>query len=156
MALIKCEECGKDFSDTVKKCPNCGFVRPVKKEAPKGCAIVLFSLLGIFIVVLAIDTINPKSPPPISAEEQKRIDKHGECPASSTFKATVEQILKNGAKDPESVRIYKMSEIFYNEKDGWICEFDWGARNSFGGMVRSSDWFVAHKGVIRKANGTYK
>ena len=25
MALIKCPECGKEVSDTVKECPNCGF-----------------------------------------------------------------------------------------------------------------------------------
>lgn len=25
MALIKCEECGKEFSDTLNTCPHCGF-----------------------------------------------------------------------------------------------------------------------------------
>lgn len=30
MALIKCNECGKEISDTADKCPNCGC--PVKKQ----------------------------------------------------------------------------------------------------------------------------
>jgi len=25
MALINCKECGKEISDTAKKCPNCGY-----------------------------------------------------------------------------------------------------------------------------------
>ena len=32
MALIKCEECGKEISDTAKSCPNCGFVLSKKKQ----------------------------------------------------------------------------------------------------------------------------
>lgn len=30
MALIKCEECGKEISDKAKQCMNCGYVRKVK------------------------------------------------------------------------------------------------------------------------------
>lgn len=30
MALIKCQECGKEISDTARKCPNCGYVKPPK------------------------------------------------------------------------------------------------------------------------------
>lgn len=26
MALIECPECGKEYSDTAKSCPNCGYV----------------------------------------------------------------------------------------------------------------------------------
>lgn len=32
MALIKCEECGKEISDKAKSCPNCGFPIEEKKE----------------------------------------------------------------------------------------------------------------------------
>lgn len=36
MALIKCPECGKDISDKVKNCPNCGFpIAEEKQEAQK-------------------------------------------------------------------------------------------------------------------------
>ena len=33
MALIKCEECGKEISDKAKTCPNCGF--PLNEESKK-------------------------------------------------------------------------------------------------------------------------
>lgn len=32
MALIKCPECGKDVSDTIKSCIHCGFVLPTKNN----------------------------------------------------------------------------------------------------------------------------
>ena len=31
MALIKCENCGKEISSTMNKCPHCGYER---KETP--------------------------------------------------------------------------------------------------------------------------
>ena len=33
MALIKCEDCGKEFSDKASACPNCGC--PITKETRK-------------------------------------------------------------------------------------------------------------------------
>lgn len=32
MALIKCPECSKEISDTVKKCPNCGYKLKLRRE----------------------------------------------------------------------------------------------------------------------------
>ena len=32
MALIKCKECGKEFSDTASSCPNCGNVNIPNKS----------------------------------------------------------------------------------------------------------------------------
>lgn len=51
MALIKCADCGKDFSDAATACPGCG--RPNKtaeKRAPasNGCLIVILILLALF------------------------------------------------------------------------------------------------------------
>lgn len=31
MALIKCNECGKEISDKANTCPNCGYRKPLKK-----------------------------------------------------------------------------------------------------------------------------
>lgn len=49
MALIKCPECGKEVSDTVKECPNCGF--KLKKDFIQLhkkliCIIALILILG--------------------------------------------------------------------------------------------------------------
>lgn len=51
MALIKCADCGKDFSDAATACPGCG--RPNKaaeKKAPasNGCLIVILAMLAVF------------------------------------------------------------------------------------------------------------
>ena len=36
MAIIFCPECGKEISDTNKKCPHCGFKLPkIKKSVNK-------------------------------------------------------------------------------------------------------------------------
>ena len=32
MALIKCEKCGKEISDSIKKCPFCNTKLSIKKE----------------------------------------------------------------------------------------------------------------------------
>lgn len=62
MALIKCTECGKQISDTVSNCPNCGMVmteekkfegyKLIQKDKNKP-GIGLYSVLfGIFIPIV--------------------------------------------------------------------------------------------------------
>ena len=47
MALVKCAECGKEVSDTARRCPNCGFSSGAFSGAKsKGLAIVLALFLG--------------------------------------------------------------------------------------------------------------
>lgn len=52
MALIKCPECGKEISDTVKNCPNCGYKMKKKseKKSKKNLMIILFVILVVLIV----------------------------------------------------------------------------------------------------------
>ncbi len=47
MALIKCKECGKEMSDTIKKCPNCGYKE--KKKISKKTLIIIVVLLVTII-----------------------------------------------------------------------------------------------------------
>lgn len=53
MALVKCPECQNDISDTVKKCPHCGFkmkkVSKVKKTVLISIPIMLF-LTGVIVL----------------------------------------------------------------------------------------------------------
>ena len=35
MALIKCPDCGKEYSNTSNSCPNCGFNNSTNNEKPK-------------------------------------------------------------------------------------------------------------------------
>lgn len=52
MALIKCPECGKQYSDKVKSCPNCGY-QPKKSSAP-----IAMTITGVMSIVIAILCIN--------------------------------------------------------------------------------------------------
>lgn len=47
MALIKCPECGKEVSDTVDVCPNCGFFLKKKKHNKKIITGVVIVIVGI-------------------------------------------------------------------------------------------------------------
>ena len=40
MALIKCEDCGKEFSDKASACPNCGCPNDIKIENLKTVKII--------------------------------------------------------------------------------------------------------------------
>ena len=53
MALIKCPECGKEYSDKAKACPNCGY-QPKKSSAP-----IAMTITGVMSIVIAILCINP-------------------------------------------------------------------------------------------------
>ena len=50
MAIINCTECGKEFSDQAKMCPNCGY--PLKKKG-KGFAVASL-VLGIISIVYSM------------------------------------------------------------------------------------------------------
>lgn len=48
MALIKCPECGKEYSDTAKECPNCGY------QKNKGKRKKLFGVIGAVAIIALI------------------------------------------------------------------------------------------------------
>lgn len=57
MSLINCPECGKEISDTIKACPNCGFKIKHKKSfkmigKKKIKAIII--IIGIIIILAAV------------------------------------------------------------------------------------------------------
>ena len=52
MSLIKCPECGKEFSDTAKACPNCGFTRrkrPIHKKNFFIPILILSIVVGVSV-----------------------------------------------------------------------------------------------------------
>ncbi|MBO4997062.1 MAG: hypothetical protein J6D02_03580 [Lachnospira sp.] len=50
MALINCPECQKEISDTVKKCPKCGY----KFKKKKGNKIIIPIIVVIVLIVIAV------------------------------------------------------------------------------------------------------
>lgn len=55
MAMTTCNECGRDISDTVKKCPHCGKRKPRSKK-------LLWWFLGFAGVGGVIQALVPQSP----------------------------------------------------------------------------------------------
>lgn len=56
MALIKCNECGKEISDTAVSCPNCGAKNKNNNEgATTGLKVICFLIPLIGIIIFAIN-----------------------------------------------------------------------------------------------------
>ena len=61
MALINCPECGHQMSDTVKKCPNCGYKQPniFQYKGFKNLYIgLLLSVISLGLLILAMPTMS--------------------------------------------------------------------------------------------------
>lgn len=50
MALIKCEECGKEISENAKTCPNCGAKHETEEQ--KQTKIIIGVVVGIISLLL--------------------------------------------------------------------------------------------------------
>jgi len=122
------------------------------------CLALLAIPVGIWLLTTVTGSIARKFPAPeLSTEQKKRLELHGPRPDLYELQARIETSLKKVARDPESVKIYEWSDIFYNDKDGWIIRADWGAKNGFGGMTRETNWFVvSKKGYAVKPGDAYK
>lgn len=66
MALIKCNECGKDISDQATTCPNCGakteIAENIKQNTKQIIKILSFLLLIVISFIIVIYSINANNP----------------------------------------------------------------------------------------------
>lgn len=170
MALIKCPDCGKEFSDLAAACPNCG--RPSRPAAapaapapaankPKlGCA----SIGCLTIIVLAIIGSLASHGTP-SAEEQAatkaQLAKQNEksdaaaTQASSeshdfALKYNVQETVKSVLKDPESADFRDVTVV---HKGTWttVCG-EVNAKNGFGGYTGYTEFVGSIEGVMIRSD----
>lgn len=120
MALIKCPECGKEISDTIRKCPNCGYrkkTKPDKKIFIIGGAIIALAL--IIGVVLMFFTREK----PLTVLEQQAVD------CITDYRAML--------KNPDSLQVHdirwKENELV---EDMIFIYIDVSGQNGFGGNNR--------------------
>lgn len=73
MAIIFCPECGKEISDTNKKCPHCGFKLPkIKKSVNKKKRAVIIAV--IIVLVLGVGgTVGIVQASKLNSEEQAMV-----------------------------------------------------------------------------------
>ncbi len=132
MALINCPECGKEISDTVKKCPHCGFGIRAKKQISKKGKLLLILVPAVLVVLCVGAFIFLNT---LTETEQQVVN----CV----------QEVKDRLKNPDSLKVY---EIQYHAKDeSKESDFEdnylmvyFGAENGFGGTNSSyatfKDW----------------
>lgn len=128
MALINCQECSKEMSDTLKKCPNCGYSLKKKKELPmKKISIgVVISLVVVMGLVFAFNYNNIR---PLSEKEKAVL--------------TAIQNYKTLLKNPESLQVHQARYIL---EDGKVkVFFELSAQNGFGGLNRNITEYVDGK-----------
>lgn len=65
MAVIKCPECKEKCSDTVRKCPHCGFI--IKKMDGKQKKLIIISIVAVIAVVFGVIIFSNKG----DSEEQR-------------------------------------------------------------------------------------
>ena len=120
MALIKCPECGKEISDTVKNCPNCGYRKKTKinnKIFIIGVAIVaLVLIIGIIFMFI-------KREQPLTKLEQQAVD----CVID----------YKKMLKNPESLQVHDIRWVENELVENMIFIYiDVSGQNGFGGNTR--------------------
>ena len=185
MALKKCKECGNTVSSKAANCPNCGV--PIKKKTNISCIGAIFVLVVIAITYTSIsNTLNDASKQKTAAvkppQGQKNIEKpvqksraekqaeninktrvamYGEQPINSGWDGSVlcvKRYLKEIVIDPDSLEFEKWGRVMYNDDDGWVVWCQYRAKNSFGGYVRNTKWFVIqyNRVVDMKDIGAYE
>ncbi len=109
MALMKCKECGKDISEKVDKCPNCG--APTKQKT--SCLGMLGLIIVGFIIVVILNNLFTKTkkytPPPTNTKPSAAVPSFQKIP----YKVVEKKPIPNGG--------YKMAVViasqYKNEKD---------------------------------------
>lgn len=120
MALIKCPECGKEISDTVKKCPNCGYRKKTKfnnKVFIAGGAIIALALIvGVVFMYFTREQ-------PLTKLEQQAVD----CIID----------YKKMLKNPESLQVHDIRWEENKAVENMIFIYaDVSGQNGFGGNTR--------------------
>lgn len=117
MALIKCPECEKEISDTVRKCPNCGF--RFKRKINK---IIIFLLITIFIILTIAGIVS--------------LIKQNSFSSNEMYAIKCTETLKNYMKSPDSFKLQDDCLIILTDKADKYLFIDYTSANSYGANLR--------------------
>ena len=140
MALVKCEECGKQVSDRAESCPSCG-AKPKNMEIEKksDASLKRNIFIGFFVLVM-VGFMMKESKPPSEKKSDESLIKTPE--AEEAKKKREEEIakqqtillmisaLRDETKNPPSFELVEAIKL----KDGTLC-VTYRGTNSFGGVV---------------------
>lgn len=123
MAVVKCPDCGRDVSDSLKNCPHCG--KQVKSEA--GITLLGFLLTVALFYGLWLYVSSP------GKQEPRQVDKGIE--AYSMAQVMVEDRLK--APSTADFPVYTPGQVVKLGENKWKIISYVDAQNSFGAKVRT-------------------
>lgn len=141
MALIECPECGKEYSDTAKSCPNCGYVERKtfskvenwKRNDGIQKLIIFLGVVGILVAIVVgyrirVENVKmSKSARGTAKEVIKLIDKYLEDDMSGEklrdllkgYEDDIDNIKKQGNNDKILKQLLKKTEY---DLDPWLGE----------------------------------
>lgn len=146
MALIKCEECGKEHSTDADRCPSCGAKSKTGMGTGKVLVLTLFVLVVISMVIGKISSEN--------AEEQEYARRTALTPAQRTAEDKIRaaarkisdarwacrQSLMQSLHDPDSAKLESTSTWYAgDQKGGTVLVQPTGrAKNAFGAYIQGT------------------
>ena len=157
MALVNCEECGKQISDKAESCPSCG-AKPSKVDVNKTLDSSLRRniFIGFFAVVMIFLVFKESKPPsetkpvePVLSVEAQEAKKLRDAELAKQFFIVLRiSSLREEMKNPASFELVEA----INLKNGMLC-VTYRATNSFGGVVTENKAISSEaKIVIYSAN----
>ena len=120
MALIKCSECGKEISDTIRKCPNCGYCKKQKLDKKifiiGGAIVALALIIGVVLMLFTREK-------PLTVLEQQAVD------CITDYRTMM--------KNPDSLQVHNIRwEKNEFVEDMIFIYIDVSGQNGFGGNNR--------------------
>ena len=97
MALVKCKECGKEISSTVKVCPSCGY-----KKKPSKLTYFIVIILGVIIGSVYLTNKHDYSSIETKVQGQQQEKNLFTEIESNLFRAMIEDEIEATADDGES------------------------------------------------------
>ena len=153
MALIKCKDCGKEFSTDAKVCPHCGAKKPKRKSN----VLWMLSIVTIMVVFGSLFSKNDSS-------SQDKVVAQSEKAAQEEFEQSIENKkiekaknfaligatnLQKAMRNPNSLKF----ESVFVTNDGDAC-YSYMAENGFGGI--NKEYAVLTKKLNFYANNSSK
>lgn len=132
MALIKCKECGKEISSTIKNCPHCGY--RIESDSDQ-----VFNKIGQISKIIIISVFSMIFLWAFCTGDN---EKKGSSIAQKLYPlySNVKQEVLKDLKSPSTATFAEFEEIKYkdNGDDTYIIQSYVDSQNSFGATIRTN------------------
>lgn len=148
MALIDCRECGKQISDTAKKCPHCGFInKELQQDKMSNFKNVIKQHVKVIIIITIVLLVGIIGTIVYNKQVEQAEIQANALTEDEKMIVNVVKKLKTSLKNPESLQVF---EIIYSKSSDMSATviIDSAGQNGFGGTTRRRYMYLT------KADGT--